>query len=161
MDQLLLIAHITKAEAIRLQVEAVSREQRRQALAKAAKPQRERVTSWQLDMLGEPTPVRRWVCVIRRKPGPTPKPRAVIADVFALALAPLRIAVGKGATERQVRRQVIQEDGITRVVTLREQDTPEWAERERQRRARQRPPRPTKGAKTRSKKLNDLIGEDE
>lgn len=39
--------------------------------------------------------------------------------------------------------------------------TQDQQEKEIERRARQRPPRPTKGAKTRSRKLLDLVGDDE
>jgi hypothetical protein len=39
--------------------------------------------------------------------------------------------------------------------------TPEQEEQEAQRRARQRPPRPTKGARTKSKKLRDMVGTDD
>lgn len=39
--------------------------------------------------------------------------------------------------------------------------TQEQQDREIERRARQRPPRPTKGAKTRSRKLLELVGDDD
>lgn len=58
----------------------------------------------------------------------------------------------------QVHRRVIREDGITRHVAMRYQDTQEWADKEQARRARQRPPKPTKGAKTMSGKLRELVG---
>jgi len=60
----------------------------------------------------------------------------------------------------QVHRKVIREDGITRHVAMRYQDTQEWADKEQARRARQRPPKPTKGAKTMSGKLRELVGAD-
>jgi hypothetical protein len=37
---------------------------------------------------------------------------------------------------------IVREGGVTRHIAVREQDTDEWAEKERQRRARQKPPRP-------------------
>lgn len=160
MDQLLLFA-ISQAEALRLRVAAVSAEQHRRAQVKAAQGERERRILLQLDMWGEPMPITCWMWVRRRKPGPQPKQRAVVADVFAFAALGQRITVGKGAAERSICRVVTQEDGVTRHVAIREQDTEEWAERERQRRARQRPPRPPRGAKTRSKKLEQLIGDDD
>lgn len=39
---------------------------------------------------------------------------------------------------------VIREAGVTRHIAVRYQDTEEWAEKERERRARQKPPKPTK-----------------
>ena len=54
----------------------------------------------------------------------------------------------------------VERDGDrVRVVRLLPEETDEWKERERARRARQRPPRPTSKAKTRSKALLDMIGE--
>jgi hypothetical protein len=41
-------------------------------------------------------------------------------------------------------RIIVREGGITRHIAVRAQDTDEWAEKERQRRARQRPPRPSR-----------------
>lgn len=159
MDQLLLFA-INTAEALRLRVAAVTAEQYRRAKVKAAQGERERRTLLQFDIWGEPLPITCWMWVRRRKPGPAPKPRQIASDFFAWAALGQRITVGKGG-DRSICRVVTREDGVTRHVAIREQDTEEWAERERARRARQRPPRPVKGAKTRSKKLNQLIGEDD
>lgn len=54
----------------------------------------------------------------------------------------------------------VERDGdLVRVVRLQPEETDEWKERERARRARQRPPRPVRKAKTRGKKLLDMIGE--
>lgn len=50
-------------------------------------------------------------------------------------------------------------DGVHRVIRQRPEETVEWQEKERARRAKQRPPKPTRKAKTRSKKLLELIGE--
>ena len=48
-----------------------------------------------------------------------------------------------GGASLPARSSVIVRDGhITRHTSVREQDTDEWAEKERQRRARQKPPRP-------------------
>lgn len=55
--------------------------------------------------------------------------------------------------------RVEREAGRVRVVRLRPEETEEWAERERVRRAKQRPPRPPKGAKTRGKKVRAWDGE--
>lgn len=132
-----------KAEEIRLQVAAVTaKDGRRRALAQM-RAGRVRRIFLQLSLWGEPTPVSCWV---RPKRKGAAKParavaRAVACDVFAFAALGMHIAVGRGSSERAIRRIVTREDGITKHVAVREQDTPEWAERERQRRARQRPPR--------------------
>lgn len=55
-------------------------------------------------------------------------------------------------------RRVARDGGVTRCVRIQEQDTAEWQEREAARRARQRPPKPTAKAKTKSRKLVDLVG---
>lgn len=47
--------------------------------------------------------------------------------------------------------------GSVKVVRLRPEETEEWAERERQRRAKQRPPKPTRFAKSKSVKLRQFI----
>jgi len=60
----------------------------------------------------------------------------------------------EGASFRRIARDV----GVTRCVRIQEQDTAEWQEREAARRARQRPPKPTAKAKTKSRKLVDLVG---
>lgn len=158
MDQMALFP-LAKAEALRLQVEAVTAQQHRLAKIKEAQGEWERRIMLQFDMWGDPKPI---TCRVRRrrKAGPAPKPRQVASDFFAWAALGQRIAVGKGG-EREIRRIVTREDGITRHQAIREQDTPEWAERERQRRARQRPPRPPRAAKTRSKKFMDLIGDND
>jgi len=51
-------------------------------------------------------------------------------------------------------------DGVLQRFVIRPQETAEWAEREQARRARQKPPRPTKRAKTMGKKFAELIGPD-
>lgn len=55
-------------------------------------------------------------------------------------------------------RRIARDGGVTRCVRIQEQDTVEWQEREAARRARQRPPKPTAKAKTKSRKLVDLVG---
>ncbi len=156
MDQMALFA-TNPRELVLLRVAAAAAQPHHRAREKL---ERERRVLIQLALWGEPSEIVRWVRR-RRKGGPAPKPRPVVASAFDLALVDLRIAVGRGQPDREIRRIVTREDGVTRHVAIREQDTPEWAERERQRRARQRPPRPPKGAKTRSKKLEQLIGEDD
>ena len=53
------------------------------------------------------------------------------------------------------------EAGVIRHTARRYDETEEWAEKERQRRARQRVPKPVKRARTRGAKLLDLIGREE
>ena len=54
----------------------------------------------------------------------------------------------------------VERDGDrVRVIRLLPQETEEWQEKERIRRAKQRPPRPVKGAKTRGKKVRAWDGE--
>jgi hypothetical protein len=90
--------------------------------------------------------------------------------VFDLSSRPLTMgAIGFGGTgtfdgkTARVATKVEVADGVTRIVgaAFPARWTPEDHERERARRARQRPPKPTKRAKTRSSKLLDLIGADD
>lgn len=53
--------------------------------------------------------------------------------------------------------RVKRHDGVTRVQKVQIQDTQEWKDREASRRAKQRPPRPTEAAKTRGRKLSEVI----
>lgn len=66
---------------------------------------------------------------------------------------------GKSAAPPAPAYRVEREAGRVRVVRLRPDETEEWAERERLRRAKQRPPRPTKQATTRGKKVRGWDGE--
>jgi hypothetical protein len=159
MNQLLLFP-LAKAEELRLQVAAVTAAQHRRAKVKEAHGEWVRRILLQFAIWGEPTPITCRVRAERRKAGPAPKTRPVVADVFSFAAMGQRIAVGKGG-ERSILRIVTREDGVTRHQAIREQETPEWAEREQARRARQRPPRPPRAAKTRSRKFRNLIGEDD
>jgi hypothetical protein len=51
--------------------------------------------------------------------------------------------------------------GLVKVARLAPEETDEWKAREAARRARQTPPRPVKKARTKSRKLRELIGEAE
>lgn len=89
--------------------------------------------------------------------------------VFDLPARPLMGSVGFGGTgvfapiESRLVAKVEVADGVTRTVgaAYPVRWTKEDEERERTRRARQRPPKPTKRAKTRGRKLLDLIGVDD
>ena len=99
---------------------------------------------------------------------PMPRTRAV-CTVFAMATAPAPPRMAEGLTKPAADSaprfgHLAREPGITRVEGMqypRDRWTEEKAEHERQRRARQKPPRPTRRAKTRGRKLLELIGEAE
>lgn len=82
-----------------------------------------------------------------------------ISSVFDLHLARSPVTPPRRQTQGQsALYRVTRADGVTRCVRIQVQDTQEWREREAARRARQRPPKPTEKAKTRSKKLAELVG---
>lgn len=88
--------------------------------------------------------------------------RRVASSVFDLASAPVRISLQQPDKRRRddpvIRSKVIhREGGLTRVM-IDERDTPEWQEREYQRRARQVLPPPPMSARTKSEKLKKMIG---
>lgn len=69
-------------------------------------------------------------------------PCSVFAMASALSSKPAQAIPAPSDQPAQIGRIIVREDGITRHTAVRLQDTEEWAEKERQRRARQRPPRP-------------------
>lgn len=86
----------------------------------------------------------------------------VASSVFDLASAPVRISLQQPDKRRRddpvIRSKVIRrENGLTRIM-IDERDTPEWQEREYQRRARQILPPPPMSARTKSEKLKKMIG---
>ena len=88
--------------------------------------------------------------------------RRVASSVFDLATAPVRIQLQQPDKRRRddpvIRSKVIRrENGLTRIM-IDERDTPEWQEREYQRRARQILPPPPMSARTKSEKLKKMIG---
>ena len=88
--------------------------------------------------------------------------RRVASSVFDLASAPVRIHLQQPDKRRRddpvIRSKVIhREGGLTRIM-IDERDTPEWQEREYQRRARQILPPPPMSARTKSEKLKNMIG---
>lgn len=88
--------------------------------------------------------------------------RRVASSVFDLATAPVRISLQQPDKRRRddpvIRSKVIhREGGLTRIM-IDERDTPEWQEREYQRRARQVLPPPPMSARTKSEKLKKMIG---
>jgi hypothetical protein len=86
---------------------------------------------------------------------------AAPASVFAAASVLRALAVARTAlppSERPLYR-VHRADGRTRCERIRPEDTPEWQEKERIRRAKQRPPKPVAKAKTRGKTVRKWDGE--
>lgn len=87
--------------------------------------------------------------------------RRVASSVFDLATAPVRISLQQPDKRRRddpvIRSKVIhREGGLTRIM-IDERDTPEWQEREYQRRARQILPPPPMSARTKSEKLKRIL----
>lgn len=76
------------------------------------------------------------------------------SSIFHGPPKPVRLAGGSTGP-----RLVHRDGDVVRLTRITEQETQEWQERERQRRARQTVPKPTAKAKTRSKKLLEMVGE--
>lgn len=96
--------------------------------------------------------------------GHEPPPKTTgFSSVWDLAAAPRALprwrSPGSGDVPQAPTLRVEREAGRVLVVRLRPEETEEWAERERIRRAKQRPPRPAKAAKTRGKKVRAWDGE--
>lgn len=92
-----------------------------------------------------------------------------LTSVFDLAYLPLpglrcwrsgRIAHTPATLplQDQVHTIITREPGVTRCQRQHYSETQVWLDQERARRARQRPPKPTAKAKTKSSKLVDLVG---
>ncbi|MCZ2496421.1 hypothetical protein GN316_06605 [Xylophilus sp. Kf1] len=79
------------------------------------------------------------------------------ASVFDLAHRPVTVKL-EGHDRSAAIYRTSTHDGVTRCVSVREQDTAEWQEKEQARRARQRPPKPTK---QRFKMRNSRVWADE
>lgn len=71
--------------------------------------------------------------------------RRAPASVFELAWKPVEIRFTKdGQCPKSLARQIVRTEGLTRCVNFPITETAEWIEKERARRARQRPPKPTR-----------------
>jgi len=108
----------------------------------------------------EALPVRRIVSAADAPPVHT----VAVSSIFGLAATVQSLKRGRfGAAEQfepapyRVERDYA--TGAVRVIRQRPEETPEWQERERVRRAKQRPPKPTAKAKTRGKKVRAWDGE--
>ena len=89
--------------------------------------------------------------------------RRVASSVFDLAAAPLKIQLQQADKPRKgdpvIRSRVIRRDGGLTRIMIDERDTPEWQEREYQRRARQVLPPPPMSARTKSEKLKRALSD--
>lgn len=89
-----------------------------------------------------------------------------VFDMAAMSkhLPPLRLSSSRASKRAATRIQdaahlAIERDiGIVRVRRIHYLDTHAWIEQEAARRARQKPPKPTAKAKTKSRKLIDMVG---
>jgi hypothetical protein len=79
-------------------------------------------------------------------------------SVFDMWRAPVTLAKRKPQEMVKVITCVEVIDGAVRCIRILPQETPEWQIKEAARRARQTPPKPTKGAKTMSPKMMALLG---
>ena len=89
--------------------------------------------------------------------------RKVASSVFDLASAPLRVHMKQADKPRKddpvFRSRIIDKGNGRRIrVMIDERDTPEWQEREYQRRARQILPPPPMSARTKGEKLKSMTG---
>lgn len=155
-------------EAIRLRVAAVTAKQRFAAMARAC-PRPAPLQGLQAAIWGDPVPVgakTRQKATTKRVDQPTVPSAASVFTLAALGGLPVRMRRG-GSTQPEARRpgRLVHGDGVAKYrgtsYGAAREPTEEEIERERARRARQKPPRPAKGARTRSRKLMDLIGGDE
>ena len=89
--------------------------------------------------------------------------RRVASSVFDLAAAPLKIQLQQAEKPRKgdpvIRSRVIRRDGGLTRIMIDERDTPEWQEREYQRRARQVLPPPPMSARTKGEKLKRALSD--
>ena len=100
--------------------------------------------------------------VAGHRPPPETKAAPSIWALAAAARAAPRRRTSRPSKEPAIvppQYRVEREAGRVCVVRLRPEETEEWAERERVRRAKQRPPKPTKQATTRGKKVRGWDGE--
>jgi hypothetical protein len=112
------------------------------------------------DDLAEPAPVHRIVSAADAPPVQT----VAVSSIFGLAATVQSLKRGRFGTAEQFepapyRVERSYADGTLRVIRQRPEETAEWQERERVRRAKQRPPKPSAKAKTRGKKVRAWDGE--
>ena len=79
---------------------------------------------------------------------------ASVFDLAAVQMRPVRLE----SEQRRRYSRVIEKAGGRVRIMVDERETPEWQEREYQRRARQVVPRPVRAVRTKSEKLKQMIG---
>lgn len=154
---------IDKTEEIRLRVAYVTQQQRQTEMRSAvlmARPAQRPVTQWvfwgDAVVIGQRQQKKQ-----ARQATPTRAPASVF-DLATLGLS-LKVRLMQTPLEASEHRRAVREEGVTRCIGAAYPSnrwTPERQEQEIARRARQKPPRPPKGAKTRSRKLLELVGDD-
>jgi hypothetical protein len=116
------------------------------------------------ELWAEQPPVHRTVAAAGLPPPETSAARSIWDLAGCLASVPSAPpTLAEPPPYRAEKAQVIRAVGTTRHVGCAypaNRWTPEREEQERARRARQRPPKPVKKARTRSRKLLDLVGDD-
>jgi hypothetical protein len=100
------------------------------------------------------------VAAAGRLPPQTQAPRSVF-ELCASQLPAKRLVAGLRPAGQVTSIKCVERDGDrVRVVHVRPEQTAAWQEQEQRRRAKQRPPKPTKRYKRKGKKLVDLVGVD-
>jgi hypothetical protein len=112
------------------------------------------------DDLAEPAPVHRIVSAADAPPVQT----VAVSSIFGLAATVQSLKRGRFGTAEQFapppyRVERSYADGTLRVIRQRPEETAEWQERERVRRAKQRPPKPSAKVRTRGKKVRQFDGD--
>ena len=102
--------------------------------------------------------IHRVVHAAQARPPRTSGVRSVFDMATSVISKPPRASQTSPEPEPQRYGRTLREGGVTRHIAMRYDETAEWAEKERARRARQKVPRPTQAARTRSRKLLELVG---
>lgn len=103
--------------------------------------------------------VHRTVLALDAAPPQTTGIRSVFDMAASVLSKPPRAAQKPAEPEPPRYGRTVREGGVTRHIAMRYDETAEWAEKERARRARQKVPRPSKAIRTRSRKLLELVGQ--
>lgn len=156
---------IDRTEEVRLRVAAEQARLRAEAVRHVLRRVGTPVRLLQIDIWGGEVevlvaPPRRLVPAHQRPETIDAGPSAP-TSVFALAAAGVALGhtLWRQPNSDRAPYRVERDGDCTRLIRMLPQETEEWQERERVRRAKQRPPRPPRKAKTRGKKLLELIGD--
>jgi hypothetical protein len=109
-------------------------------------------------------PIQRIVAAGTEAPPITRAPVSIFTVAKVLRVCKKRRKARLEPVRGEPTKVIEVQEGVTRVVGRgypSDRWTPEKEQQEVERRARQRPPKPTRKARTRSKKLLDLIGADD